>query len=198
MSRTRVLVDATDALTRAGLVGALSDRPGLLVLADTAAFEAPEVAVLAEDCATGATAGEMWGRTPDVPVVLVADRVTDLPRLAARRVVALLGRGCPACELADRVLAAAALTTAAPNEVLAQLRRQVTAAAEVGRPPAELTTREIAVLRLMADGWRTPDIAGELCYSERTIKNIVYAVIDRLNLRNREHAVAYAVRAGLI
>jgi DNA-binding CsgD family transcriptional regulator len=37
-----------------------------------------------------------------------------------------------------------------------------------------------------------------LKYSERTVKNILYAVTNRLQLRNRPQAVAYAMRAGVI
>jgi DNA-binding CsgD family transcriptional regulator len=61
-----------------------------------------------------------------------------------------------------------------------------------------LTPREIDVLRLMADGLDTGEIAGKLCYSERTVKNVIYGVTHRLKLRNRSHAVAYALRSGMI
>jgi len=61
-----------------------------------------------------------------------------------------------------------------------------------------LTPREIDVLRLMADGFDTSEIAGELCYSERTVKNVIYGLTHRLKLRNRSHAVAYALRSGMI
>jgi len=54
------------------------------------------------------------------------------------------------------------------------------------------------VLRLMADGMDTGEIARNLSYSERTVKNIIYAITTRLSLRNRSHAVAYAMRAGVI
>ncbi|MGO4426651.1 response regulator transcription factor, partial [Streptomyces sp. MCAF7] len=47
-------------------------------------------------------------------------------------------------------------------------------------------------------GYDTADIAMKLSYSERTIKNVLHAVMTRLNLRNRSHAVAYALRQGLI
>jgi DNA-binding NarL/FixJ family response regulator len=50
----------------------------------------------------------------------------------------------------------------------------------------------------MADGLDTGEIAGELCYSERTVKNVIYEMTSRLNLRNRPHAVAYAMQAGVI
>jgi DNA-binding CsgD family transcriptional regulator len=67
-----------------------------------------------------------------------------------------------------------------------------------GLTAAGLTPREVDVLRLMADGLDTAEIAGKLCYSERTVKNVIYGVTHRLKLRNRSHAVAYALRSGLI
>ena len=41
-------------------------------------------------------------------------------------------------------------------------------------------------------------IAEELRYSERTVKNVIYHLTTRLKLRNRAHAVAFAVREGFI
>ena len=61
-----------------------------------------------------------------------------------------------------------------------------------------LEPREIDVLRLLADGLGTHQIAEKLCYSERTVKNVLHGIMTRLNLRNRAHAVAYAMRAGLV
>ncbi|CAM5282882.1 response regulator transcription factor [Streptomyces californicus] len=61
-----------------------------------------------------------------------------------------------------------------------------------------LASREVDVLRLVAEGYDTADIATKLAYSERTIKNVLHSVMTRLQLRNRSHAVAYAMRQGLI
>jgi DNA-binding NarL/FixJ family response regulator len=61
-----------------------------------------------------------------------------------------------------------------------------------------LSEREVDVLRLVADGCDTAEIARSLCYSERTVKNVIHDVTSRLRLRNRSHAVAYAMRQGLI
>jgi DNA-binding CsgD family transcriptional regulator len=44
----------------------------------------------------------------------------------------------------------------------------------------------------------TLEIAQELSFSERTVKNVIAGMTTRLNLRNRPHAVAYAMRAGVI
>ena len=60
------------------------------------------------------------------------------------------------------------------------------------------SAREIEVLRLLANGLSTREVARRLAYSERTIKNVVYDLTARHGLRNRTHAVAVAVRAGLV
>jgi DNA-binding NarL/FixJ family response regulator len=61
-----------------------------------------------------------------------------------------------------------------------------------------LTEREVSVVRLLAEGYDTAEIARRLYYSERTVKNIIHDITSRLELRNRTHAVAYAIREGLI
>jgi DNA-binding NarL/FixJ family response regulator len=61
-----------------------------------------------------------------------------------------------------------------------------------------LTEREVQVLKLLADGSDANEVGHQLFLSERTVKNTVHDVTSRLNLRNRTHAVAYALRQGLI
>lgn len=63
---------------------------------------------------------------------------------------------------------------------------------------ARLTEREQQVLSLIADGHPTREVAQQLCYSERTVKNVLHDVVTKLNRRSRSHAVAHAVREGLI
>ncbi|MEV4318160.1 response regulator transcription factor [Actinocrispum sp. NPDC049592] len=65
-------------------------------------------------------------------------------------------------------------------------------------PATLLTSREQAVLRLLADGQDTAEIARQLTYSVRTVTEIVHNVVHRLRLRNRAHAVAFALKEGLI
>ncbi|MEV6228582.1 LuxR C-terminal-related transcriptional regulator [Saccharopolyspora shandongensis] len=77
-----------------------------------------------------------------------------------------------------------------------KLQRSATAAV---RPiMSTLNTREVEVLRLIADGFDTREIAVKMSYSERTVKNILQEVTTRLQLRNRAHAVGYVMRHGLI
>ena len=69
--------------------------------------------------------------------------------------------------------------------------------------PHDLTTaglynREVEVLRLLAEGMDTLEIARRLSYSERTVRNIIHGLLTRMKLRNRAHAVAYALRNGVM
>ncbi|OLZ43100.1 helix-turn-helix transcriptional regulator [Amycolatopsis coloradensis] len=66
------------------------------------------------------------------------------------------------------------------------------------QPVASLTERQLTVLTLVADGHANADIARRLSCSEHTVKNVIYELMARLQVRNRAHAVAHAVRAGLI
>jgi DNA-binding NarL/FixJ family response regulator len=90
-----------------------------------------------------------------------------------------------------------------PHEVLVRLLGGPPAAPPRDRrrpagPVPSLTARQSAVLALLADGLANADIAEVLCCSEHTVKNVIYDLTARLQVRNRAHAVAYAVRRGLV
>jgi DNA-binding NarL/FixJ family response regulator len=83
--------------------------------------------------------------------------------------------------------------SAVPTDLMARMLR-----GRDGAGGGELAGRELHVLRLLADGSTTRAIAGELCYSERTVKNIVRDVLLKLDSSTRAQAVATATRQGLI
>jgi DNA-binding NarL/FixJ family response regulator len=87
-------------------------------------------------------------------------------------------------------------TVTLPGDLLARLLIHVTQASSLG--PAALNARERSVLRLLAEGLDTRGIADDLCFSERTVKNVVHDVLTKLNCRTRAHAVALATREGVI
>jgi DNA-binding NarL/FixJ family response regulator len=62
----------------------------------------------------------------------------------------------------------------------------------------ELTDREKQVLGLVAEGATNRDIASRLNVSENTIKFHLKNILEKLHLRNRAQAAAYAIRAGLL
>ncbi|NUR03168.1 MAG: response regulator transcription factor [Streptomyces sp.] len=105
--------------------------------------------------------------------------------------------------LVQAVLAAARGDGDLPADLLGRLISQVgtlrrSTTDSPGAPATGLTAREVDVLRLVAEGYDTGEIASKLSYSERTIKNVMHGLTTRLHLRNRAHAVAYALREGYI
>ena len=85
-------------------------------------------------------------------------------------------------------------------ELLGNLLRGISPESlEPARPAtAQLTDREQQVLSLIAAGHPTREVAQQLSYSERTVKNVLHDVVTKLNARSRSQAVAFAVREGLI
>ena len=65
-------------------------------------------------------------------------------------------------------------------------------------PAAELTSRELEVLRLVATGKSNKRIAGELSISERTARTHVSSILRKLRLSSRTQAALWAVREGLV
>ncbi len=64
--------------------------------------------------------------------------------------------------------------------------------------PGDLTETEIAVLKLMAHGYKNQAIADQLNISERTARFHVSNVMSKLHLENRTEAALYAIRKGLV
>ncbi|GIF44560.1 response regulator transcription factor [Actinoplanes xinjiangensis] len=207
MEKVDVAVHAPDPLTHAGLVSHLRTRSDITVLPAGERSRADVLIVAAERLTTDViamlrlAAGEVGA-----PVVLVAGEISEQELLIAVecRVVAILPRAVVTAErLLHSVLAAASGGGVLPPNLVGELlkhveRLQRDVLTPNGLNASGLTSREIDVLRLMADGLDTNEIADELCYSERTVKNVIYGLNHRLKLRNRSHAVAYAVRSGVI
>jgi DNA-binding NarL/FixJ family response regulator len=63
---------------------------------------------------------------------------------------------------------------------------------------ADLTLREVEVLRLMADGKENSAIAAELYISPNTVKNHVASILAKLKLDNRIQAAVAAVKCGIV
>jgi DNA-binding NarL/FixJ family response regulator len=66
------------------------------------------------------------------------------------------------------------------------------------QPLAELTGREMEVLRLVANGRRNEDIAHTLVITEQTVKNHVRNIFRKLNVETRVEAALYAINQGLV
>lgn len=208
MSRSiPVFVFANDPLTQAGLRSELRGRPEVVVVGE-AELDTAAVAVVAADDMGETTKATVRAiqRNGCPRVVVVLGRVDDDAVLNAleagasgilRRVEASPER------LVEAICAAARGEGMLPSDLLGRLMAQVGRAQRQVLGPRglslrALTEREAQVLRLMAEGLDTAQVASQLAYSERTVKNVLYGITSRLQLRNRTHAVAFAVREGLI
>jgi DNA-binding NarL/FixJ family response regulator len=100
--------------------------------------------------------------------------------------------------LASAVRAAADGTGVVTSELLHDLLEGLAPDDNHKLPAARLSDREQQVLSLIADGHPTREVAQQLCYSERTVKNVLHDVVTKMGARSRSQAVAHAVREGLI
>jgi DNA-binding NarL/FixJ family response regulator len=144
--------------------------------------------------------------SPRQRMVLVTGPSTERHMRQAFRygVVSVVPRAAATCEsVIAAVLASGHGSAVLPGPVarwLAETSREFEAIAREahGITASGLTSREADVIRLLANGMSTSEIARKMDYSERTIKSIIGEALSRHNLRNRSHAVAYAYRTGAI
>jgi two-component system, NarL family, response regulator DegU len=69
---------------------------------------------------------------------------------------------------------------------------------EVRREDALISAREEEVLQLVADGYGTNEIAERLYISQKTVKNHLASIYEKLNARDRTQAVLMAVKMGIV
>ena len=198
---TRVYVAASDPLSRAGIASQLRSHQSVNMVEERQ-LDADVVALVVADQVDEDTAQTIRAlkRRGVERVVLVVARVDDAGLLCAleagARAVIRRNQATPE-NLVEGIRAAAGGEGALSPDPLGRLLDQVVLSPR-GLSFAELTDREIKVLKLLADGLDTAEVARRLFYSERTVKSIVHDITSRLNLRNRTQAVAYALRQGLI
>jgi NarL family two-component system response regulator LiaR len=78
-----------------------------------------------------------------------------------------------------------------------KLLHEIAQPADLKPAPEALTARELAVLRLIAQGLSNQEIADELSVSEATVRAHVSRILGKLHLASRTQAALYAVREGL-
>jgi DNA-binding NarL/FixJ family response regulator len=83
-------------------------------------------------------------------------------------------------------------------KVLQQLRAQSKDTDAAATIRAELSDRELEVLKLIANGKDNAQIARELYISPKTVKNHISNILMKLQIENRIQAAVYAVRSGIV
>ncbi|MDP9134140.1 MAG: response regulator transcription factor [Actinomycetota bacterium] len=217
MSPIRVLVADDQPLAREGLRTILDAQSDIEVVAEAAdGGEAVELALrLRPDIVLmdirmpgidGLAACRRLLAQPEPQTCVVMLTTFDLDEYVYEAMRAgasgFLLKDAPREDLVTGVRAAAAGDTLLAPEITRRLVE-----AYVRRPPpgpatpaplAELTDREVEILRLVARGLSNAEIAASLFLSEATVKTHVSRVLAKLDLRNRVQAVVRAYECGLV
>lgn len=205
----RITVIDDHPILRQGLVAALEDEADFAVVGAASSAEealvlvarlAPDVIVLDLEL-PGAGGIEAIPRllagSPASQILVFTAYDTDELVLGALRAGAkgYLLKGATAGEIAQSVRVVAGGGTALAPRVAARLVTEVSAS---GGESGHLTAREREVLRLIADGLPSKQIARELSISERTVKFHAASINRKLGADNRAQAVALAAQRGLL
>lgn len=212
-SRTSVLLADAHGIARAGLRRLLADRPDLEVVAEASTGEAalevlrtrrPDLAVVAADL-TDMTGSELLRRaryeglaTPFL-VVSMPESPLHLREALEAGAMALVARSADHLELiaaiaavlSGQVYLSTALTNLLVESVVASRDR------ERGRL-AVLTAREREVLRLIAQGLSTREVAQRLRISPRTVDSHRAHLMSKLSVRRASMLVRIALEEGLL
>lgn len=207
MTRLPVAVYAADPVLHAGITHQLRPRPEVEVLPPDEE-ERAVVSLIVVDRVDDATVRLLrrLQRSYQTRTGLVVGEFEPgaLQNTIACGVAAVLRRDdADPDHLVDTITAISRGDGVLPGDLLGRLLDQVgrlqrTVLDPRGLTLSTLSAREADMLRLISEGFGTAEIAAKLSYSERTVKNVLHEVTTRLKLRNRAHAVGYAMRHGLI
>ncbi len=114
--------------------------------------------------------------------------------------VGYLTKDCSIDEVAENIRMAADDDRAMSPQFASSM---LTEARKINNPSAReedrvITKREEEVLQLIADGCSTPEVAAKLYISQKTVKNHLASIYEKLNARDRTQAVLLAVRMGIV
>ena len=210
----RVVIADDHPVFRRGLRAALSGAPEVVVsgeVTDGAAAIAAAVDGVADvilmDLHMPDTNGidatrEIRRTAPDVAVLVLTMFDNDESLFTAMRAGArgYLVKGADRDEIVRAIVAVAAgevVFGAGIAERALAYFAAAPAGARAARPFPELTDREMEILRLVADGRTTADIARRLRLSEKTVRNHTSNVVAKLRVEDRAQAIVRARRAGL-
>jgi DNA-binding NarL/FixJ family response regulator len=210
----RILLADDHALVRAGLRHILEAEPDLVVVAEAAdgaeAVElartaGPDLAVLdvSRAALTGLQAArEISQRRPDVRVLMLSMHDNEQYFFEALKAGAS-GYVLKTAANADFVEACRATMRGEPflypSAAAALMRDYLDRAARGEAAPSDpLTPRELDVLKPIAEGHTSEEIADMLFISKKTVDRHRANILEKLGMRNRVELTRYAIRRGLV
>ena len=207
-----VLIVDDHAVVRQGVRAFLETHPDIIVVGEAASGtealrlvqeHVPDVAIvdlLLPEMDGIETTRQIRRISPHTRVVVLTSYDDDryiFPALRAGALSYILKEVSPA-ELVEAIRRAArgeaVLHPRVARRVIQEIRGE-----EAGLNPfAELTERELEVLRLIAEGLSNAEIAERLVISQKTVKDHVSNILSKLHLADRTQAAVYAWREGLV
>ena len=136
-------------------------------------------------------------QTAVVVLTMFADEATVRAAFEAGA-VGYLVKDCTTAEILSTVTAAAQGSGDSRGEVARSFLRASARLANRPMPNHSLTTREVEVMQMLANGDSTGDAARKLFISAKTVKNHLAHIYSKLGAESRTQAVAKAVRLGIV
>jgi two-component system nitrate/nitrite response regulator NarL len=137
------------------------------------------------------------GALARVVILSAYEESATVYRAIASGARAYLLKVCSGDVLCGTILAVARGETVIPASLQSGLASEIRARRE-HRDDAMLTTRELEILRLAADGLSAPEIAARLVISVTTVKTHLQHIYAKLEVSDRAAAVATALRRGVL
>jgi two-component system, NarL family, response regulator DegU len=145
---------------------------------------------------------QVKGTGTDTKVVMLTmhadqDVLTNAIRAGA---IGYLTKDCSTREIAEAVRMAAEGDTVLSPQLARSMLEEVRRIDEprTAEEDRVVTKREEEVLQLIADGCSTPEVAAKLYISQKTVKNHLASIYQKLDARDRTQAVLQAVRMGIV
>jgi DNA-binding NarL/FixJ family response regulator len=137
---------------------------------------------------------------PDVSIIMLTMHADQEVVAAALRAGAsgYLVKDCSTDEIAEAVRLAASDDASMTPDLAASMLDEVRRLPPEGDEERVVTKREEEVLQLIADGCSTAEVAERLYLSQKTVKNHLASIYQKLDARDRTQAVLRAVRMGIV
>ncbi|MFN2544819.1 MAG: response regulator [Actinomycetota bacterium] len=214
--RLRVLIVDDHALFRRGLQMVLAAEPDIEVIGEASdGAEAVEKArslkpdVVLMDVRMPRrsgieAAGDIRDQLPDSKILMLtmSDEEADLYEAIKAGASGYLLKEISIEEVPDAIRSVwsgqSRISPSMASKLLTEFAAMSQRAGDPKAGGAQLTAREMQVLRLVAQGLNNKDIAEQLFISENTVKNHIRNILDKLHLHSRMEAVVYAVKEKLL
>lgn len=207
----RVLVVDDHALIREGLIKILSVEPGITVVGEAAnGWEAVEfvrrqpVDVVLLDISMPEMNGieacrEIKRLRPETAVVALTihDEEEYLFEMIRAGISGYVLKDMSADKLVETIYGVARGESFVPPRLTAKVFQEFSRLA-ARKPPDGLTEREVEVLRLVAAGASNREIASKLFISEKTVKNHLSNIFQKIGVTDRTQAALYAIKQRLV